>query len=199
MEKKHTPGPWVFNTAGSAKRGEKFHMTEIYVYAPGTQDDTGICGDVIDPVTQEPSEANAMLISAAPELLESLEWFIKELGNVEFKDEFKGENEFWKNGKDKARLAVIKAKGVAMKRNQEALRLSAWLTEGAFCKMSLGDVELAGIELRRLHKSNNDLLHALKDIVTEYAPTYHDCVDDGDSECGWCLARAEIAKAENGT
>ena len=68
----HTPGPWVINTAGSAKRGEAFQITEIYVYAPDTQGDTAICADVIDPVTQEPSEANARLISAAPDLLNAV-------------------------------------------------------------------------------------------------------------------------------
>lgn len=60
-----TPGPWAINTAGIAKRGEPFKITEIYVYAPETQDDTAICADVIDPVTQEPSEANAAYIAAA--------------------------------------------------------------------------------------------------------------------------------------
>ena len=70
---KHTPGPWHINTAGSASRGEPFKITEIYVYAPDTQDDTAICADVIDPVTQEPSEANARLIAAAPDLLEALQ------------------------------------------------------------------------------------------------------------------------------
>lgn len=70
---KHTPGPWATNTAGSAKRGEPFKVTEIYIYAPDTQDDTAICADVIDPVTQKPSESNARLIAAAPELLEALQ------------------------------------------------------------------------------------------------------------------------------
>ena len=60
-----TPGPWKTNTAGSAKRGEPYKITEIYVYAPDTQDDTAICADVVDPVTQEPSEVNAAYISAA--------------------------------------------------------------------------------------------------------------------------------------
>jgi hypothetical protein len=68
----HTPGPWLTNTAGSAKRGEPFKITEIYVYAPETQDDTAICADVIDPITQEPSAANATLIAAAPDLLDAL-------------------------------------------------------------------------------------------------------------------------------
>lgn len=60
----HTKEPWKINTAGSAKRGEDFKITEFYVYAPDTQDDTAICSDVIDPVTQEPSEANARRIVA---------------------------------------------------------------------------------------------------------------------------------------
>lgn len=68
----HTPGPWVVNTAGSAKAGQPFAITEIYVYAPHVQDDTAICADIIDPVTQKPSEANAKLIAAAPELLQAL-------------------------------------------------------------------------------------------------------------------------------
>ena len=76
----HTPGPWVTNTAGSAKRGEEFKITEIYVYAPGTQDDTAICADVIDPVTQEPSMSNARLIAAAPDLLEACQRLIGSLG-----------------------------------------------------------------------------------------------------------------------
>ncbi len=69
MTAQHTPGPWYINTAGSGSRGEPFKITEIYVYAPDTQDDVAICADVIDPVTQEPSEANAHLIAAAPDLL----------------------------------------------------------------------------------------------------------------------------------
>ena len=69
---KYTPGPWAINTAGSAKAGQPFKVTEIYVYAPDTQDDVAICADVIDPVTQAPSEANACLIAAAPDLLEAL-------------------------------------------------------------------------------------------------------------------------------
>lgn len=64
-EMKPTPGPWVVNHAGSASAGKPFHITEFYVYSPGVQDDTAICSDVIDPVTQEPSEVNARLIAEA--------------------------------------------------------------------------------------------------------------------------------------
>lgn len=35
----------------------------------------------------------------------------------------------------------------------EALRLAAWLNEGAWLHMRLGDVEAAGRELRRLHSA----------------------------------------------
>lgn len=35
----------------------------------------------------------------------------------------------------------------------EALRLAAWLNEGAWHQMRLGDVEAAGRELRRLHSA----------------------------------------------
>ena len=64
MSANHTPGPWAVNTAGSASAGQPFKIDEFYVYAPGTQDDVAICSDVIDPVTQEPSKANARRIVA---------------------------------------------------------------------------------------------------------------------------------------
>ena len=87
MEAKHTPGPWKTNTAGGAKKGEPFKITEIYVYAPNTQDDTAICADGIDPGTQEPSEANARLIAAAPDLLEALEEALPMVPCGSFSDE----------------------------------------------------------------------------------------------------------------
>ncbi len=96
---KHTPGPWVTNTAGSAKAGQTFKITEIYIYAPDTQDDTAICADVIDPITQEPSEANARLISAAPELLDALQAFVNH-GTCYSADEMQ-----------KAKEAIAKATG----------------------------------------------------------------------------------------
>lgn len=83
---KHTPGPWHINTAGSSSRGEPFKITEIYVYAPDTQDDTAICADVIDPVTQEPSEANARLIAAAPDLLAALVNLLNDTQHAEHPD-----------------------------------------------------------------------------------------------------------------
>jgi hypothetical protein len=105
----HTPGPWFTNTAGSTKAGQPFSITEIYVYAPETQDDTAICGDVIDPITQEPSEANASLISAAPDLLDAAilclsiaeSWINQEYGGKKFYDAHKV--------LDPAREAIAKA------------------------------------------------------------------------------------------
>ncbi len=47
----------------------------------------------------------------------------------------------------------------------EALRLAAWLQEGAYYKMTFGDVEAAGRELRRLHADNQVMLQALRNIV----------------------------------
>lgn len=77
MELKHTPGPWEVNSAGSAKRGEAFKIDEYYVFAPHVQDDTAICSDVIEPVSALPSEANARLIAASPEMLEALLLFVE--------------------------------------------------------------------------------------------------------------------------
>lgn len=59
-----TKGPWETNTAGSATRGEPFRIDEIYIYATDVQNDTAVCADVIDPVSQEPSAENAAHIAA---------------------------------------------------------------------------------------------------------------------------------------
>ncbi len=83
MTAKHTPAPWVVNTAGSAKKGEPFRITEIYVYAPNTQDDTAICADVIDPVTQAPSEANARRIVACVNACEGIPTARLEAGSAD--------------------------------------------------------------------------------------------------------------------
>lgn len=39
------------------------------------------------------------------------------------------------------------------------------------------------------------LAEALKAMVDRYAPSYHDCTDDGMPECEICDARAALAKA----
>ena len=61
---KHTPGPWL------AKRAEGGGYFEWYVGRDG--ENRSIAEDIADPVTRDPSEANAHLIAAAPDLLEAL-------------------------------------------------------------------------------------------------------------------------------
>lgn len=41
---------------------------------------------------------------------------------------------------------------------------------------------------------NQELLAALEFVIDDKAPGYHDCIDDGESECGWCIARKAINK-----
>ena len=67
----HTPGPWEMAEAGSWAGGKRTSM-EYFVRRPG--DDVAIASEIIDPANDDaPSEANAQLIAAAPELLEALE------------------------------------------------------------------------------------------------------------------------------
>ena len=59
---KHTPGPWFAKRAGD---GGYF---EWYVGRDG--ENCPIAEDIADPMTRDPSEANAHLIAAAPTLYE---------------------------------------------------------------------------------------------------------------------------------
>ena len=59
---KHTPGPWFAKRAGD---GGYF---EWYVGRDG--ENRSIAEDIADPMTRDPSEANAHLIAAAPTLYE---------------------------------------------------------------------------------------------------------------------------------
>lgn len=45
----------------------------------------------------------------------------------------------------------------------------------------------------------NELLEALEMVIADKSPSYHDCIDDGEQECAWCVARSAIAKAKGGT
>jgi len=40
-----------------------------------------------------------------------------------------------------------------------------------------------------------DLLEACMRIRAEKAPSYHDCIDNGEPECAWCAVFNAIAKA----
>jgi len=97
MTDKFTPGPWeVFNGDCCTNPGIEAEGQSIVVY--GSRDDCGIHGKDIAEI-----EANAALISAAPELLQALE----ELANCGA--------EAW--GEDRpcvadARAAIAKARGL---------------------------------------------------------------------------------------
>jgi cell division protein FtsB len=54
----------------------------------------------------------------------------------------------------------------------EANRLAAWLTEGAWHQMTLGDVIAAGRELRRLQAENEAAQSAVK-TLEQLGYTYH--------------------------
>ena len=66
---KHTPGPWF------AKRAGGVGYFEWYVGRDG--ENCSIAEDITDPVTRDPSEANAQLIAAAPELLGALKMMLE--------------------------------------------------------------------------------------------------------------------------
>ena len=47
----------------------------------------------------------------------------------------------------------------------------------------------------RLIAAAPELLDALEMVIKEQAPSYHECIDDGEPECAWCIARKAMAKA----
>ncbi|MFG0917234.1 hypothetical protein [Pseudomonas sp. CJQ_11] len=47
----------------------------------------------------------------------------------------------------------------------------------------------------RLISAAPELLEALELVIKENAPSYHDCLDDSEPECAWCVASKVIAKA----
>lgn len=68
---KHTPGPWEALSAGHGN-SKGFVIDEYFVLNREVSDDVAICTEIIDPSTQMPSIANALLIAAAPDLLMKL-------------------------------------------------------------------------------------------------------------------------------
>lgn len=66
---KHTPGPWYHDFASGMKNGNAA-LIEYFVRRDG--DSVSIAADIVDPDTCNPSEANARLIAAAPDLLAAL-------------------------------------------------------------------------------------------------------------------------------
>jgi co-chaperonin GroES (HSP10) len=98
---KHTAGLWEVSHAGSYRDDEvqaSFVIDEYFVRQP--ESDTAIASDILNPDTGEPSEANARLIAAAPEMLDALERVLQ-LQISESDDEIFAE----------VRAAIAKAKG----------------------------------------------------------------------------------------
>jgi hypothetical protein len=67
---KHTPGPWYHDFASAMKNGSP-QVVEYFVRRDG--DNVSIAADIVNPETCAPSEYNARLIAAAPDLLEALQ------------------------------------------------------------------------------------------------------------------------------
>lgn len=68
---KHTPAPWQVSHGGHGSPAG-FVIDEYFVLSRSVADDVAIAADIVDPATGIPSEANARLIAAAPELLDAL-------------------------------------------------------------------------------------------------------------------------------
>ena len=96
---KYTTGRWIHNAAGYG-RGNDFVLDECFVARDG--DDVAICADIIDPETGDPSEANARLIAAAPDLLEALECLLASV-----------DHELYGIAISRARKAIAKSRGEA--------------------------------------------------------------------------------------
>ena len=65
-EFKHTPGPWEAAAASGYGSPRTLFIRRV-------EDDVSIADNIIDPETDKPSEANARLLAAAPDLLEALQ------------------------------------------------------------------------------------------------------------------------------
>ncbi|HYQ54211.1 MAG TPA: hypothetical protein VES70_27695 [Pseudomonas sp.] len=64
---KHTPAPWEVSHGGHGSPSG-FVIDEYYVLSRSAADDVAIAAEIVDPATGMPSEANARLIAAAPDL-----------------------------------------------------------------------------------------------------------------------------------
>jgi hypothetical protein len=79
----------------------------------------------------------------------------------------------------------------------DAAESAPFLMNANGCPIMTGsDIRIAYEADGRLIAAAPDLLEALKGVITDKAPSYHDCTDNGEAECSWCIARAAIAKAE---
>ena len=86
---KHTPGPWVAVIPSSPHICKGSDITNYSVFADNAFHDqaeidnkTIISGQFTERLGLEESTANAHLIAAAPDMLETLEWVVKECGRA---------------------------------------------------------------------------------------------------------------------
>lgn len=97
---KHTKGPWIAKRAVNGSKDFGIVTTKSDVLAEVFSDirfHGERCPEVI---------YNALLIAAAPELLDALRWYVE---NDDVYD--MDGNEFWLEGRDRAVLAISKATG----------------------------------------------------------------------------------------
>ena len=93
MSTKYTPAPW------------RVHHSHGYLVVESDNEEMFV--KVTKGIGKEKDLANAQLIAAAPELLESLQWYVE---NDDVRLEMAG-NEFYANGYYKAKAVIAKALG----------------------------------------------------------------------------------------
>ena len=57
-----------------------------------------------------------------------------------------------------------------------------------------GELRALSVNVANLQEIARVQHEALEGMINRYAPSYHDCVDDGLPECELCEARAALAK-----
>lgn len=64
---------------------------------------------------------------------------------------------------------------------------------GDRARSALADIEGAGKETSARWELAM-VKAALKLVIEQKAPAYHDCIDAGEPECAWCIARKALSK-----
>jgi hypothetical protein len=106
-EPKHTPGPWRWANPGEELGGYNTELSTLF-----GPDEIVVCNfgdsETYYPTEgEEPREADKMLIAAAPDLLDALEWAMDRIGYSKRTES----NSTYCDQVDKARAAIAKAKG----------------------------------------------------------------------------------------
>lgn len=104
-EMKHTPGPWATEYMESPRGGYAQQIFDANLVLVATAAWYPV--KVGESTTATNREANARLIAAAPELLEALEWYVR---NDDTNVGQEG-NEFYEEGLNRGLAAIAKATG----------------------------------------------------------------------------------------